>query len=475
MIQRPASSIDLGALSPLAPELAATVAAVASDIALVVDATGVIRNVALNGPNSLAGASEWIGRAWIDTVTGDSRSKLEQLFGEASEHGVSRRREVNHRDGSGGDVPVAYAAIRLGNDGPVLAVGRDLRAVAAIQQQFVRAQNELERDYWRRRQAEARYRRLFEVATDAVYIVDAQTLKIIDVNAATCKLLDLPSTMLIGSNATIGIDRTSRGAVDELLATVRATGKPMEITARLVGRRSTTRVSATPFRSDDAMLLLVRASALAAKDGADRDEALVSFVERAPYGIVVTDSGGRIRVANPAFAQLVGAANDAAVRGRPLGDWLGGDGGAAQTLLHDVQQHGIVNQVAATLRREDGAGTDVELAAVMLAEGDEQNIGFTLRVVATDAATPADGLGTLMQSLQHLIGLVGERPLPELERQGLALLERQILVRAFERAAGDIDAAAGLLSVPRAEMEGRMRRHGLLRGGAGGEFEAPSA
>ena len=62
----------------------------------------------------------------------------------------------------------------LGRDGPVLAVGRDLRAVSAIQQRFIDAQQAMERDYWRQRQAEARYRMLFQVATDGVLVVDAE-------------------------------------------------------------------------------------------------------------------------------------------------------------------------------------------------------------------------------------------------------------------------------------------------------------
>jgi hypothetical protein len=42
---------------------------------------------------------------------------------------------------------VAYTALRLGPDGPSLAVGHDLRSVARIQQRFLLVQQELERGY----------------------------------------------------------------------------------------------------------------------------------------------------------------------------------------------------------------------------------------------------------------------------------------------------------------------------------------
>ena len=168
----PSEAPDLGALSELAPELAQTFVSIASDIALVIDAGGVIRSVA-TGSAPIAPATEWIGRPWAETVTGDTRTKIEQLLSEAQTSGVTRRREVNHPSDSGTDIPVAYAAIRLGRDGPVLAVGRDLRAVSAIQQRFIDAQQEMEREYWQQRQSETRYRMLFQVANDAVLVVDA--------------------------------------------------------------------------------------------------------------------------------------------------------------------------------------------------------------------------------------------------------------------------------------------------------------
>ena len=77
-----------------------------------------------------------MGRHWVDTVTGETRRKIELLLNEARAGGFSRSREVNHPSPSGPDIPVAYAAVQLGEGGPVLAVGRDLRAVAAIQQRF---------------------------------------------------------------------------------------------------------------------------------------------------------------------------------------------------------------------------------------------------------------------------------------------------------------------------------------------------
>ena len=47
----------------------------------------------------------------------------------------------------------------------------------------------MERDHWKRHQADARYRQLFQVATDAMMVVDALTMTIFDANRAGARLL----------------------------------------------------------------------------------------------------------------------------------------------------------------------------------------------------------------------------------------------------------------------------------------------
>ena len=107
---------DLEALSPWVNELAQTFVSLSSDIALVLDAGGVITNVAQSVGDPMApGAAQWVGRSWADTVTTETRRKIELLLGDVASTGLARRREVNHPGGGGGsDIPVAYTAIRLG-------------------------------------------------------------------------------------------------------------------------------------------------------------------------------------------------------------------------------------------------------------------------------------------------------------------------------------------------------------------------
>ncbi len=138
---------DLEVLAAWAPELADTFVALACDIALVVDRDGRIASLAQHESQPIAPPS-WIGSTWVDTVSSDSRAKVEHILADVAATGHARRREINHPDALGGAAPVAYSAARLGENGPTLAVGHDLRAQAAMQQRFVAAQEALERSYW---------------------------------------------------------------------------------------------------------------------------------------------------------------------------------------------------------------------------------------------------------------------------------------------------------------------------------------
>lgn len=144
-------------LAGLDPEATASLIAAATDVALIVDGKGVIRDVSVGSDDfALEGYQKWIGRSWEDTVTLDSRAKVAALLRDAAARTPRKWRHINHPSALGTDVPVLYSAMQVGKEGRVVAFGRDLRAVAALQQRLVAAQQSMERDYLRLRQLETR-------------------------------------------------------------------------------------------------------------------------------------------------------------------------------------------------------------------------------------------------------------------------------------------------------------------------------
>lgn len=452
-------------LSELAPEVASTVVRVAGDIALVIGDDGVIRSVAESGAQ-LRDGGDWIGKAWSDTVGDAARQKVELLLQEAQRHGVSQRRELTHPSGSGGEIPVSWAAVRLGERGPVLAVGRDLRAVSAIQQRFLDAQQELEREYWQRRQADSRYRQLFQVANDAVVVLDAERLDVIEANPAAMRLLGLGSERLHSCFEAAGLP-----VLDELLNNARASGRAAEVRLRAAGSGAPLDLSATPFRSDGRLCLLLRARR---SDAARADpQATRDFIVQTPDAVVVTDSAGRVLWANPAFVELCQVASESRLRGIQLAEALGGDLLQWSTVLARVRTRGIVGQSTVSLRPAGSPALLASVSAALLAEGDQEHIGFTLRLDAATAA-PVGSHEELGQDMGQLTHHLGRLSLDELLGEASRMAELHFVQAAVRSAGGRIDVAAEILRVSPSQLAARMQELGLSASSWAGQPGSPA-
>ncbi len=447
---------DLSPLSPWAPELAQAFVTLASDIALVLDERGVIRTVAQGkggGDESLLpAAQDWVGRPWADTVSADTRAKIDALLNEVARTGLARRREINHPLNDSASVAIAYTAVRLGHGGPVLAVGRDLRAIGAIQERFLEAQREMERGYWRVRQAEARYRLLFQVATDAVLMVDSERRVILEANPAAVEMFECTAEQLMSRDLTQFFLLPYRQALNDLMATVCQSGQPAEIRARLAGRTTVTSVAVTPLRTDDLHRLLVRVRLVDMPGSASDLSATISrLVDSSSDGVLVSDPAGHVLLANPAFLRLVRLNTELDVKGRPLTDWVGISDEDFVHLLQQVRREGLAQRMSSRVVTADAQVFPVEITAALLTEGDRECIGFTIHQALDAAGARLEGLQAAVSDLANRIG---KAPLPELLRQAALLLEQHLIGVAMERTREDTAAAARLLGIPEQRIGG---------------------
>ena len=115
------------------------------------------------------------------------------------------------------------AAVPLGEPGMVALVCRSLQSTMQMQQRLVQAQQAMERDYWQFRQAETRYRQLFQSTSEGVLVLDAESMKVVEANPAACRLLQAEDSALLGQGypALLG---PAQAAVHALLSGVRAPG-----------------------------------------------------------------------------------------------------------------------------------------------------------------------------------------------------------------------------------------------------------
>lgn len=447
-------------------EVVAKMITAASDIAVIVDGQGIVRDVALGSDElTVEGHDKWLGQPWIETVTVESRPKLEALLREAAANTSSRGRQINYPTRAGADVPVMYSAVPLGPKGSVVAVGRDLQAMSAMQLRLVEAQQAMERDYARLRQTETRYRLLFQVTAEAVLIVDASNLKIVEVNPAAARLLGKSAKRLVGEPIA---DSFSSGAGQELqglFATVRAAGRAEPIEVGAAKGDKTLLVSASQFRQEATTNFLVRLSppgAAGASEDADEAKARLSAViEKLPDGFVVTNPNGEVLAANRAFIEMVQAASETQVCGESLERWLGRPGVDMRVLLSNLREHDEVRLFATTLRGEHAGATEVEISAVAVPDGDQPCIGFSVRDIGRRLTTHPTSQRGLPRSVEQLTELVGRMDLKDIVRETTDVIERMCIEAALELTGDNRVSAAEMLGVSRQSLYVKLRRYGL--------------
>jgi transcriptional regulator PpsR len=454
----------IGAVREISGETAARLIEATADIALVLDEGGTIRDVYLAPDSILEESRDWLGRPWIETVTSETRPKVQAMLETARTGGGSRRRQVNHAFPSGLEVPVMYSAVRLDAQGRTVAIGRDLRAVSAMQQRLVEVQQAMERDYWRMRHVETRYRLLFQLTSEAVLVVDATSGKILDANPPAGRIFGSTPKRLMGRVFASSLEAASRIEVEQHLSLVRSRGDAEPVVVRAGESGPQWLLSAALVRHDASPLFLVRLLPVEeAQQQGDRAQRarLLDVLHRAPDGFVLADFDGRIIAANLAFLDLTEMASEEQVRGEPLSHWLGRPGADLPVLLSSVREHGVVRLFATTVHGEYGASAEVEISAVAVS-GATPCVGLTLRDVGRRLLAGPRGAEDLTRAVEQLTGLVGRVSLKELVRDTIDLVERHFIEAALELTAGNRTSAAEVLGVSRQSLYVKLRRHGDL-------------
>jgi transcriptional regulator PpsR len=452
-------------IGSLDADVAATLIAAASDVALVLDGHGIIKDLSLGSDELLhEGLMAWVGRRITDTVAPDSVEKVQDLIAEATAAGPSRWRHVNHRLPRGSELPVRYSSLRVGNDRVVL-IGRELRALVGLQHRLTMAEQAMARDYQRIASAEGRYRMLFQTSQEAIAIADPANWRVLEANPAFAALVGRKPKDAAGVELASIFEEATRPDIESVLAAVRLTARAEDVRARLAGRDELFQLSAMLFRQENAVRCLVRlvpASLSMQGRVALEDARILAVIEQMPEALVVTGLDRRILLANAAFLELAQAPVLEQVRGQTLERWLGRTDVDVDVLVKAVRERGSLRRFVTVIRGDLGGRTEVEVTAVALTQGEEACLGFTLRSTQGRLTTPESSEGDLPFSMARMTDLIGQVSLKNLVRETTDEVERRCILAALELTRNNRASAAEMLGLSRQSLYSKLRRHGLV-------------
>jgi transcriptional regulator PpsR len=462
-------------LAQLSADAAAELITASADVVLILDDRGVIRDISLGNDELLAvGCQDWVGQRWTDTVNEESHAKVDALLksqGEPTSDGV-RWRHVNHPLRDGSELPLSYAVVpvRRADDGGqsshLVAFGRDLRPQVALQQRLVNAQQSMERDYWRLRQVETRYRLLFQMASEPVLILEGSIDKLEEANPAAFELFG-ERAQAPGWNLNQSLDAASQQVVRDLLERLRASGRAEPVVVRLIDSTEDLVLSASQFRQENSLHFLLRFSKpqdAVATSASRARQLLLQVMESAPDALVVTDPEGRVLSANRSFLDLGQLGSEDQARGELLDKWLGRTGVDFRVLLSNLRQHGSVRLFATQLRGEYGSTVEVEISAVAVNVGNQRCLGFTIRDMGRRLVNEGRSAKELPRSASQMTELVGRLPLKDIVRETTDLIEQLCIEAALELTGDNRASAAEMLGLSRQSLYIKLRRFGILEG-----------
>ena len=359
-----------------------------------------------------------------------------------------------------GEVPFRFNAVALEDKSGVIAVGRDLRAIAGLQQRMVNMQQDTEREIDRLRNADMRYRLLFHVSAEAVIVADATTQRVLEANPVAASLLREVPTALQGRALMDLFEPRSAASVRALIEAAEAGAQSNEGVAHLREVKESVALRLSLFRqSSSALLLLLQMSAPGSAQS-PKASRTAAVLEALPDGFVVTGADGRILSANPAFCNLVQQANENQVIDRPLSRWLGRPGVDLNIMLANLRDHGAVRNFSTIIHSELGAEQEALVTAVSALDGNVPCLGFSIRAVSSKIrAMPVSNV--MPRSVEQLRELVGRVSLKELVRESADLVEKLCIEAALDVSGNNRASAAQLLGLSRQGLYSKLHRHGL--------------
>lgn len=436
------------------------------DLTLLLDRDGIIRDVTLVDADPRDRARDLIGRPWVDTVGDVGGDKVRSMVEDARASRVSAFRQVTQRMPGGREILLEFTTVRLEGSAGFVAVGRSLQAVADLQSKLIAAQQAMERDYWKLRQVESRYRILFDASAEAVVLIRAIDLRIVEANPAALRALGLAAQKgkpVAGRELLPELAAEDRESFQAALAQAREQGRAPGIMLHL-GRDALPWIVRVSLLTAEAgpLYMLQFASMGAVANGADRGEAINTdeLIERIPDGFVVIDDEGGILRSNRAFLDLVQIGGRGSIAGERLSRWLGRPGADLTVLLSTVRHHGVVRMFSTTLHGELGMDTEVEISAVGASDSAPKFIGVLIRDVGRrlSAVSAEQAPDTIRLPPAEEIG---RSTLRKLVKQTVQMVERHYVEAALRMTGGNRTAAAELLGLSRQNLYAKLDRYGL--------------
>ena len=427
------------------------------DITLTIDREGVIQTALCAEGLSSERVEDWRGLAWNKTVSPEVAREVAGIVARAQDGGESSCFQLNQRFPSGREFPIEYTTISLGADAGFIAVGKNLQNVADLQEKLRSAQAERERDYWKLREIETRYRALLDASDEAVVLVRTTNLRVVEANAVATQAFGL----MPGAEFQPSIPPRDKRALGAALDAARSQGRAPGVALHLTPDGAPWSLKASLITTAAGAFYFLQLAPLERRLDADaRDERLSveAMVRRMPDAFVVVDGEGIVRWANYTFLDLTQVGVETAVIGQSLKRWLSKPGADASFVVSLVQRHGAARALRTTIEGELGTAVEVEISAIGDKGERPGHVGILLRDMTRRAAASSGP-----ERAEAIDPFADGGTLEAVVKASVEAIERRAVEDALAKSNGNRTLAAKALGLSRQSLHAKLNKFRLTR------------
>ncbi|MEM7214182.1 MAG: transcriptional regulator PpsR [Pseudomonadota bacterium] len=433
--------------------------AASADVVLIVDKTGTIKDVSFKLEGLFAGgARAWKGRRVQETVTPESEEKITQLIAEATPDGSTMPRQVNHPMVDTDDIPVSYRSVRIDEQGDVVLFGNSVAEIASMQRRVISAQLAMEREAAKLKAGESRYRAAFRLSENAQILVDAASLRVIDVNPAAATLTGTALAKL-ESRKLQALFEDKDGTVlhKMLMAAIKEDKVEAAHVSLSNGRNVRLRLSHFPQGGQSLLLLHMFPAGREVSEPVDSIQFnILDLTDGMPDAFIVTDSDHSIINANKSFFELFNLSGMKELEGLEFDSFFERPGVDCNVLVSNVKEHGHVRRFASSMKTRFGQHMNVEIAACQHVTASGELLGFWIRPannVVMDAEAEHE---KVTPSNEQIADLVGHMSLKEIVRETARMIEVLCIETALELTKNNRASAAQMLGISRQSLYSKL-------------------
>lgn len=464
---RGATYWDSATIPLIAPEILGDIIAEVADIGLVITEGGEVLSVLVNPTNKGLSNLEIVdGQDIRAGLTIESVRKFDARFAAYLEDkGPVRPVELNHKaTANKAEFPVRYSFHRIGAGGAVLLLGRDLRPIAEMQQQLVKAQLALERDYETQREFNTRFRVLMDNTHEAVVFTSVSTGEITEANPVAATLMGSDRETLIGSKLSSYFDKAKRGDLVDTLANSAMTDPGTAVNAMSRTKQGSLQILPTIFRAAGERMLLCLINPIDNElpqiDDLSRN--IRALYQAGPDAIVFAAARGEILSANEAFLNMVDAAHDMNLRSRNLSDYLQRGSIDLKVMMENANRAGNMRNYATRMAGDYGSPRAVEMSATKIMAGSQHVFAYVIRDSGQSDQMRPSMNPTSDESMKSAVELVGSASLKDIVAETTNVVEKMCIETAVELTMNNRVAAAEMLGLSRQSLYVKLRKFGLL-------------